>query len=88
MHKFDFNISIIGWILILSSSLLLATSFFAVEKNSLSFMLLIFSARTMGIGGFLCGVCSIFQNKWNHGTLLIISSLVLPIISFIVHSSF
>jgi hypothetical protein len=50
-------------------------------------MLWLFCARILGIGGFICGVSCIFQSKWTHGTLLIISALVLPVVSYAIHSS-
>jgi hypothetical protein len=77
----------IGWYLIALSTSCMAITMLQSGVFETSFMLWLFCARILGIGGFICGVSCIFQSKWTHGTLLIISALVLPVVSYAIHSS-
>ncbi len=42
------------------------------------------SARTAGMGAFFIGALSLFNQRWVHGTLLFIGSVVLPMLSLYV----
>jgi hypothetical protein len=81
------RIYVIGWSLIALCSIAMGFSMNQDELFGTSFMLWLFAARLFGISGFLCGVMCLVQLEWTHGTLLIISALVLPIISYVVHST-
>lgn len=79
------KIQFLGWMFIISSCICM---YFSMQERdySATFIWWLFAARLCGISGFVCGVVCIFQKKWNHGSLLIASAVVLPLLSLLIHS--
>ena len=79
-----------GWISLLISAILLSVSIYTVKFNDgdvVTYALWLTFARIFGIGSFVIGVISIAAGKWNHGTLLILGSIGLPVLSLYIHQT-
>lgn len=69
----------IGYSSLVCSMLLLTFAGLAAAPWVASFLLMF--ARTFGIASFLCGAGLLVFERWTWGTVLLISSIVLPVIS-------
>ncbi|MEZ4753530.1 MAG: hypothetical protein R3A13_04365 [Bdellovibrionota bacterium] len=77
-----------GWFSLLTSSILLGISIYIVkitDGDIVTYVLWITFARIFGIGSFIIGVICIAAGRWNHGTLMILGSIGLPILSLYIH---
>ena len=52
--------------------------------SAVTYALLLMVARIIGLGGFVAGAISMFNKRWAHGTLLLVGSICLPVISLFV----
>jgi hypothetical protein len=46
------------------------------------------AARLCGIGAFVVGCIAIYNQRWTHGVILLLLSVVLPAIAFHFHGTF
>ncbi|MCB0319880.1 MAG: hypothetical protein KDD60_03080 [Bdellovibrionales bacterium] len=73
-----------GWASLIASSIILYCS----TRVGIEFgAYLLILARIFGMGAFLCGVFCLANQMWNHGSLLLILSLVLPFFALLSHGS-
>ncbi|MCB0318781.1 MAG: hypothetical protein KDD56_08485 [Bdellovibrionales bacterium] len=80
----------LGWAALVVSASLLVISIYLVKfyhSDIVTYSIWLTFARIFGIISFFIGVFSIAVGKWNQGTLLILGSVLLPILSLYIHQS-
>jgi cation transport regulator ChaC len=57
------------------------------QENLLLWATWLMFARLFGIGSFAVGCVAIYNQRWNQGIALLLLSVVLPVISFLLHGT-
>ncbi len=80
-----------GWLCVALSALFLYVSGTVdVERGRSSDFLWATSlmlARLFGMGSFAIGGVAIYNHRWTEGVLIMLSSVVLPLIAFVLHGT-